>query len=531
MENNSDNPKPNHNSIFSEWLEKLQQESWQLELLISGFALYGIFDSRTALDDYDNYMDLSGWDSITPYLGVLQVVLHVGWVIFFVNLLVHVILRGLWIGAIGLRYISGEIDYAKLNYSAAFTEYLQKKIGSYDQFIERLEKICSVLFAYTFLLFLMFLSLILFGAFFGLGAQIVTAIAGDSAMVDTFIGFGLITYLLLGLIVFIDFITLGVFKKINETVVAKVYKVLYRFFSTITLSFLYRPLLYNFIDHKYTRRLFYFSIPYILLIISAKHLFSHNNYSFFPDVDEARSIGTYIDDYAYEDRMLLAIKSQDVDEQKSYKGERREIVLDKYYMDSEYPSLFIYMRPTDQDYFSKGKKMSPFYKSGFRWDLFTDSEFEDPEKKQLEDDLDKGITSIRKVIRVQRDSSRAVKDSVGKLAIERSIQLLKDSATSMETAKQDQLKNWSNQKIKQVLDTMRTFFTIHINEVDYTDSLRCYFYQHPNLGEKGLLCHFPSANIAKGSNELKVDRTYYWERKNIEPVGHSKVILPFIKVK
>ena len=28
---------------FKKWLDKLQQESWQLELIISGFAIFGMF--------------------------------------------------------------------------------------------------------------------------------------------------------------------------------------------------------------------------------------------------------------------------------------------------------------------------------------------------------------------------------------------------------------------------------------------------------------------------------------------------------
>jgi hypothetical protein len=40
-------PQSNHDSksVFKEWLEKLQQESWQLELLISGFVAFGIYSA------------------------------------------------------------------------------------------------------------------------------------------------------------------------------------------------------------------------------------------------------------------------------------------------------------------------------------------------------------------------------------------------------------------------------------------------------------------------------------------------------
>ena len=30
---------------FRKWLDKLQQESWQLELIISGFAIYGLISA------------------------------------------------------------------------------------------------------------------------------------------------------------------------------------------------------------------------------------------------------------------------------------------------------------------------------------------------------------------------------------------------------------------------------------------------------------------------------------------------------
>ena len=38
-------------SEFSKWLEQLQQESWQLELLISGLAILGIWEGKSLLDE------------------------------------------------------------------------------------------------------------------------------------------------------------------------------------------------------------------------------------------------------------------------------------------------------------------------------------------------------------------------------------------------------------------------------------------------------------------------------------------------
>jgi len=193
--------KSEKKQIWSQWLETLQQESWQLELLISGLALFGIYESKSFIDEVILGFRTHSHGSSTLFTAPLILLLKSGWLIFFLNLLVHVILRGLWIGAIGLRYVSRDIDYEALDYSDVFTKYLKKKVGDYDDFIERLEKICSVLFAYTFLLFLLLMSLLLFFfQLFALGA----IIPGEDQSLK---GFVAIAYFLLGFIVFVDICT------------------------------------------------------------------------------------------------------------------------------------------------------------------------------------------------------------------------------------------------------------------------------------------------------------------------------------
>ena len=142
---------------FKKWLDKLQTESWQLELIISGFAIYGLILTFEPIEIKmmfaqfrDNKLD-----------GVIWSIVGMASYILTFNLVVHVLLRGLWIGAIGLRYVSGDIDYQKLNYSEKFTKFLKRKVGSFDRYIAKLENYCSVLFAISFLLIF-----ILLGSFF-----------------------------------------------------------------------------------------------------------------------------------------------------------------------------------------------------------------------------------------------------------------------------------------------------------------------------------------------------------------------------
>lgn len=81
-------------SFFADWLEKLQQESWQLELLISGFALFGIQKSRGLIFAFQECLY---FEYMSPILKISLRVFEVGWKIFFFNLLIHVIFRGLWL--------------------------------------------------------------------------------------------------------------------------------------------------------------------------------------------------------------------------------------------------------------------------------------------------------------------------------------------------------------------------------------------------------------------------------------------------
>ncbi|HAF78037.1 MAG TPA: hypothetical protein DCG42_12045, partial [Maribacter sp.] len=139
----------NYRSVnFKKLLDKLQQESWQLELIISGFAIYGLFAANEPLELKASESVIAGADEFGQFWAILLICCQ----IFTFNLIIHVLLRGLWIGAIGLRYVSGDINYSTLNYSEKFTSYLKKKVGSFDRYIASLEAYCSIIFAASFLM-------------------------------------------------------------------------------------------------------------------------------------------------------------------------------------------------------------------------------------------------------------------------------------------------------------------------------------------------------------------------------------------
>lgn len=259
---------------FRKWLDKLQQESWQLELLISGFAIFGLISSVDIINAKGAEAAASETLGFTAAWGVAFICV----LIFIFNLVLHVLLRGLWIGAIGLRYVSGDIDYDVLNYSEKFTSYLKRKVGSFDRYISRLENYCSILFSITFLLVFYVIGFIAVFSVVGLLVNLILNLEFIPEYISEYIRGGIrIIFGVSALIVFIDFIGQGILKKKKWT--TKLYFPIYWIFSKLTLSFLYRPITYNFLDNKLGRKVSIFLLPvYIAILLSTSFDYFHSNY-------------------------------------------------------------------------------------------------------------------------------------------------------------------------------------------------------------------------------------------------------------
>lgn len=257
---------------FKKLLEKLQEESWQLELLISGFAIFGLFSAYDPL--YITTIEAENNGVLHTF--IISLVGLYSCVILLFNLLLHVLLRGLWIGALGLRYVSGDIDYEQLNYSEKFTKYLKKRVGSFDRYIARLENYCSIIFAVSFLLIFYVLALTFTIITIVLIAEYIIDNENLPGWLSKALGIPLMIFISFGMfLTFIDFITQGWLKK--KKWISKIYFPFYWLYSFITLSFLYRPIVYNFLDNKFGKRLSLILFPIFILVIMLSSL--NNNFS------------------------------------------------------------------------------------------------------------------------------------------------------------------------------------------------------------------------------------------------------------
>ena len=270
------------------WLESLQRESWQLELLISGFTIFLLVQFVGILPDvfpaFNTHTNFSQpiHNAITSFLGVTLFATFA----LIVNLILHVFLRGFWIAAIGLRSVQKTVDYEQLNYSTYFTKKLEKKVASLDKLIIRLDTFASVVFAFAFLVVFMLASFALWVLLVSVIRLIFEIIFnyfdGEWAVffLEYLRSFVFALVYLTGVIYLIDTLSLGFFKKYNW--LSKLYYPIYKFLGWITLSTIYRSIYYSLISRfpKTKIRLLLIVFIFLLVMIPLNRL---TFYKYFPD--------------------------------------------------------------------------------------------------------------------------------------------------------------------------------------------------------------------------------------------------------
>lgn len=484
-------------NIFKKWLETLQQESWQLELLISGFALYGIFEAKVFLDDIVSYLRVHFYsNSVSGILGILVLLLRGSWLIFVINLTIHIVLRGLWIGAIGLRYVSEDINYEKLRFSPYFEKLYRRRYESFDDYIEDLERLCSVIFAYTFLLFFILVSACLF---------LVWPFLLPNWLDKDSIGFVIIIYGLLGFMVFIDFILLNPIKKIKGKWFNRVYGIIFRFYSTITLSFIFRPILLNFLDNKFTKKLFLLSIPYGLIIIIILPLVSAKSHAYFPEYGQDDITPRAYNAYAYNEEMYANLKEE------SYRSKVRYLILDKDTYESNVISYFIPMLETDEDYLEKRKNVTPFNKKGVFITKRKEKE-NDPwlkEEKRIHDSI-----LVSYVYKKSDEESEEMK------------QYWEEQKNEENIRYNNLLYEYRKKQSKQVMDYVLSESEFTIDSIDAMPYTQCFYYKFGKFKQPGWKCITVIDSLESGVHYFKLKRGVYSSK--LDDISYRIVEIPFI---
>jgi len=182
------------------WLERLEQESYQAELIISGVAIVGSLQLPGlikmlviwSMDTFSqDFIEVGYW---------LFIYLIMASQLLIVTFVLHFLLRTLWIGNIGLAsvYPNG-INTESKKFSRDFGEKLRQAFPDFGAFNKRLDDLCSVMFAFSSLFAMISVSIaLLLGALLLLSYLISMLSAGLSFRVVLYSlgGFLLFSYIL-----------------------------------------------------------------------------------------------------------------------------------------------------------------------------------------------------------------------------------------------------------------------------------------------------------------------------------------------
>ena len=364
----------------NQWLKKLERESWQLELLVSAFTIFLLIGAGENLGEL--LEEMSYTYSFNGPLGLLVFflgLLYTSIKVLTAFLIIHLLLRGFWIGAIGLRSVQPSIEYEKLNYSAFFLEKLKKRVIGLDRLVVILDELCSVLFSLSFLIIFMIISFGLYFLFVGITALLLGGLAdllGGGQESVVFIPLLIIFLFLIvsGIIYLIDYFTLGFFKKWNRF--GKIYYPIYKFYGAITLSFISRSIYYNLIS-KYSKKKIRIMYLIMALLIFSDGFVNFDQYQYFPEGD-----------------VLPVLETNYYDDTRSDEEYIEKVSVPSKYVNGDFISLFLRYDPKDNKRIeSNCPDFQPLKNDGFNASLqfkFTDNgltispqKFEDEDKEML----------------------------------------------------------------------------------------------------------------------------------------------------
>jgi hypothetical protein len=302
------------------WLTKLQQNSWEPEILLSGIVLYGLFKLPGILDDLLYFIKVNSSSSTTDvdnFISLMKVAVY--WVI--TGLILHLISRGIWVGMVGLSFTFPKgIDYGRLKLSSRYHNFLGK-IPTTQQIILNLESFSSSLFSISFMAFM-----IMIGAYIYLFVLIIIPVllliyVFDINLNNETNGIILASYLvpivIIGLIGFIDFITLGWIKKIKW--LSRIYWPIYRFIGFFTVARAYRSVYYTLLSNISRWKIAFFFV--IFTVVSFQWIDSTQDDYFGDSISQielwSNSIGTgsftgYYDDQMDEKKSIYAHIQSDI---------------------------------------------------------------------------------------------------------------------------------------------------------------------------------------------------------------------------
>lgn len=153
--------QPTNKQTTKQWLQRLKDESWEAELLVSAIAIFGTFKLFGIINSATNtFIDTLNPDQYLVGYGI------VFFGLFAISILtamfvIHFFLRAYWIGLVGLNSVFPDYDVENSTYSKIYTEKIVSELPKIKESINSVDDLCSVIFsvAFTFLFMYMYMAI------------------------------------------------------------------------------------------------------------------------------------------------------------------------------------------------------------------------------------------------------------------------------------------------------------------------------------------------------------------------------------
>ncbi len=224
-----------------------------------------MFKAPELLDSLLDYAHVNLDISINDFRNFISLFkVSIKWLTF--GLIMHLISRGIWVGMVGLSFTFPKgVDIDKIKLSDKFQNKLSK-IPDLEKIIINLEKISSMQFSVSFMMFMVIIGAYLF-LFIALVVPItiITRIEGFiwEGAFGVIIAVFVLTVIGIGFLGLIDFLTLGFLKRFKWF--TKFYYPIYRLISALTMSRFYRPIYYTLLTNTPKWKIALFLIPFVVI--------------------------------------------------------------------------------------------------------------------------------------------------------------------------------------------------------------------------------------------------------------------------
>jgi len=201
-----------------QWFEKLRLNSWEVEILIVGFVLVMLFNIPDSLSLEISKMeaglvgrgiqDFLVWFVIFMTLLIISTIVN----ILIVSFSLYLGLRGFWVGVLGLSSVYPDgINLKKLNFNTIFNKQIAKY--NFNDFILKIDNICSSIFSFSFLISFSIISLCVFFLEVVLVSVCLATIGSLFQDGVNIVRMFTLPFLFFGLLYFIDYFLFGILKK------------------------------------------------------------------------------------------------------------------------------------------------------------------------------------------------------------------------------------------------------------------------------------------------------------------------------